>query len=105
MLRFGNELSAVATSLVKKDEKLCTDLFGVVVGICSLCRTPYGTGSKITNHAWVNDHIINFDERRVADKGLSRDRKTLELLRTDRRKEGDNNVKQLPKQYLILLKK
>ena len=60
----------------------------------------YKKGSNIATRAWLNGHSIDFDNARVIDKGNFRVRKTLESCATS---EEDNNSKQLPRQYSILL--
>ena len=35
-------------------------------------------GSNIASLSWINDHIINFEDGQVIDKGNYRTRKTLE---------------------------
>ena len=59
-------------------------------------------GSNIASHSWINDHIINFEDGQVIDKGNYRTRKTLQSAITA---ESDNNSKPLPEQYRILLNK
>ena len=63
----------------------------------------YKKGSNIAIHAWLNGHSIDFDNARVIDKGNYRVRKTLESWHTAITSEADNNSKQLPRQYSILL--
>ena len=58
----------------------------------------------IANHAWMNDHQIDFKNARVIDKGDYRVRKTLESWHTAMTTEADNNAKSLPPQYSIVLK-
>ncbi|KAL9967272.1 hypothetical protein ACROYT_G025462, partial [Oculina patagonica] len=62
-------------------------------------------GSNIANHAWMNDHQIDFKNARVIDKGDYHVRKTLESWHTAMTTEADNNDRSLPPQYSILLKK
>ena len=61
-------------------------------------------GSNVANHAWMNDHQIDFKNARVIDKGDYRVRKTLESWHTAMTTEADNNARSLPRQYSILLK-
>ncbi len=63
------------------------------------------TGSNIANHALANDHIIDFKNRKIIDKGSYRHRSTLESWHTACTKDADNNSKHLPEQYRFLLKK
>ena len=51
--------------------------------------------SNIANHAWTNDHQINFDEGQVIDKGSYRTRKILESWHTALDAHADNNSKPL----------
>ena len=37
----------------------------------------YKKGSNIANHAWENDHVIDFENDTVIDKGNDRTKKTL----------------------------
>ena len=62
-------------------------------------------GSNIASHSWINDHIINFEDGKVVDKGDYRTRKTLDSSHTVITAESDNNSKPLPEQYRILLNK
>ena len=55
--------------------------------------------SNVANHAWMNDHQINFKNARVIDKGDYRVRKTLESWHTAMTTEADNNARSLPRQY------
>ncbi len=61
-------------------------------------------GSNIANHAWMNDHQIDFKNARVIDEGDYRVRKTLESWHTAMTTEADNNARSLPPQYSILSK-
>ena len=61
-------------------------------------------GSNVANHAWMNDHQIDFENAIVIDKGNFRVRKTLESWHTAMTTEADNNARSLPRQYSILLK-
>ena len=67
--------------------------------------TNYTSGSNIANHAWKYDHKIDFDERKIIDKGNFRIRKTLESWHTAATKNTENNAKPLAKQYTNLIKK
>ena len=61
------------------------------------------SGSNVANHAWKNNHCIDFDNACVIDKGDYRVRKTLESWHTAKTVDADNNSKPLPRQYSILL--
>ena len=63
----------------------------------------YAKGSNVANHAWQNNHSIDFDNACVIDKGNYRVRKTLESWHTAKTFDADNNSKPLPRQYSILL--
>ena len=63
----------------------------------------YAKGSNVANHAWKNNHSIDFDNACVIDKGDYRVRKTLESWHTAKTFNADNNSKPLPRQYSILL--
>ena len=60
-------------------------------------------GSNVANHAWKNNHSIDFDNACVIDKGNYCVRKTLESWHTAKTFNADNNSKPLPRQYSILL--
>ena len=60
---------------------------------------------NIAKHSWANDHVINFEDGQVIDKGNYCTRKTLESWHTAITAESDNNSKPLPEQYRILLNK
>ena len=62
-------------------------------------------GSNIAKHSWDHDHIINFDNGKVIDKGKFRSRLTLESWHTAKDKNADNNWKPLPRQYAALIHK
>ncbi len=49
------------------------------------------TGSNIANHAWANDHRIDFKNGKIIDKGSYRHRSTLESWHTACTKDADNN--------------
>ena len=63
----------------------------------------FKSGSNVASHAWLEGHTINFENARVIDRGNSRVRKTLESWHTAITSQADNNSKQLPRQYSILL--
>lgn len=63
----------------------------------------YSNGSNVANHAWQNNHSIDFDNACVIDKGNYRVRKTLESWHTAKTVDAENNSKPLPRQYSILL--
>ena len=62
-------------------------------------------GSRIANHAWSNNHAIDFENALVIDKGTFRTRKTLEAWHTTVTPNADNNSCPLPGQYNILFNK
>ena len=62
-------------------------------------------GSNIANHAWTNNHSIDFNTGKIIDKGNYRHRRTLESWHTACTKNSDNNSKHLPVQYRFLLRK
>ena len=57
----------------------------------------------IASHVWLEGHTIDFENARVIDRSDSRVRKTLESWHTAITIQADNNSKQLPRQYSILL--
>ena len=59
--------------------------------------------AHIANHAWSNNHLIDFENACVIDKGNYRVHKTLESCHTAKTTDADNNSKPLPRQYSILL--
>ena len=63
----------------------------------------FKSGSNVASHAWLEGHTIDFENARVIDGGNSRVRKTLESWHTAITSQADNNSKQLPRQYSILL--
>ena len=63
----------------------------------------YTSGSNIANHAWENNHAIDFEGATVIDKGNYRVRKTLESWHTAKTVGANNNSKPFPRQYSILL--
>ena len=63
----------------------------------------YTKGSNVDNHAWQNNHSIDFDNTCVIDKGNNRVPKTLESWHTAKNFDTDINSKPLPRQYSILL--
>ena len=62
----------------------------------------YAKGSNVANHAWQNNHSIDFDNACIIDKGNYRVRKTLESWHTSKTIDAENNSKPLPRQYCIL---
>ena len=56
-------------------------------------------GSRIANHAWSNNPIIDFENASFIDKGTFRTRKTLEAWHTRVTPNADNNSCPLPGQY------
>ena len=62
-------------------------------------------GSNVAKHPWTFDHIIDFDNATIIDKGNNPTRKTLESWHTAKTVEADNNSCPLLRQYNILLKK
>ena len=62
-------------------------------------------GSRIANHAWSHDHVIDFNNASIIDKGSSRIRKFLESWHTTITPNADNNSCPLPGQYSILVNK
>ena len=62
-------------------------------------------GSRIANHAWSNNHAIDFENMSIVDKGTFRPRKTLEAWHTRVTPNADNNSCPLPGQYNILFNK
>ena len=64
-------------------------------------------GSNVAKLAWTQDHVIDFDNVKVIDKGNHRNLKlkTLESWHTALTDEADNNSNTLPAQYTILLRK
>ena len=65
-------------------------------------------GSRIANHAWSHDHVIDFNNASIIDKGSSRIRKFLESWHTTITPNADtkkNNSCPLPGQYRILVNK
>ena len=87
-----------------------SDLFlGFVVQrrsvVWSFLKFNNTSSSNIANHAWKYVHKINFDKRKIIDKGNCRIRKTLESWHTAATKDAENNAKPLTKQYATLIKK
>jgi hypothetical protein len=62
-------------------------------------------GSNVAKHEWSQDHLIDFANAQVIDKGNHRNLKTLESWHTALTDEADNNSNTLPAQYTILLRK
>ena len=65
----------------------------------------HNKGSNIANHARTNDHVIDFENGKVVDKGNFRIWKILESWHTAITNEADNISKPLPRQYAIILRK
>ena len=63
----------------------------------------FKSGYNITSHARLEGHTIDFENACVIDRGNSRVRKTLESWHTAITSQAENNSKQLPRQYSILL--
>jgi hypothetical protein len=61
--------------------------------------------SNVAKHAWELSHKIDFKRGKIIDRGNYRIRKTLESWHTAVTYGADNNSKDLPEQYSILLKK
>jgi len=57
-------------------------------------------GSRIANHAWSNNHAIDFENASIIDKSTFRTRKTLEAWHTKMTPKADNNSCPLPGQYI-----
>ena len=55
----------------------------------------YSNSSNVANHAWQNNHCINFDNACVIDKGNYRVRETLQSWHTAKIVDEDNNSKPL----------
>ena len=62
-------------------------------------------GSRFANHAWSNNHVIDFENASIIDKGTFGTRKTLEAWHTKVTLNADNNSCPLPGQYNILFNK
>ena len=62
-------------------------------------------GLRIANHAWSNNHAIDFENASVIDKGGFRTRKTLKAWDFKLAPNVNNNSCPLPGQYNILLNK
>jgi len=62
-------------------------------------------GSRIANHAWSNNHAIDFENASIIGKGTFRTRKTLRAWHTKMTPNADNNSCLLPGQYSILVNK
>ena len=56
------------------------------------------TAAKGSNHAWSNNHAIDFENASIIDKGTFRTRKTLEAWHTKVTPNADNNSCPLPAQ-------
>jgi len=57
-------------------------------------------GSRIANHAWSNNHAIDFENASIIDNITFRTRKTLEAWHTKMTPNADNNFCPLPRQYI-----
>ena len=62
-------------------------------------------GSIIDNHAWSNNHAIDFKNASILDMGTFRTKKTLEAWHTRVTPNADNNSCPLPGQFNILFNK
>ena len=51
------------------------------------------SGSNVAKHLWDNDHIVDFDNAKIIDKGKFRCRLTSESWHTAKDKNADNNSK------------
>ena len=60
-------------------------------------------GWNIANHAWQNNHSIDFDDATVIHKGNYRVLRTLESWHTAKTVGANNKSKPLPRQYSMLL--
>ena len=63
----------------------------------------FKSGSNIASKAWLEGHTVDFKIAPVIDRGYSHIRKMLESWHTAITSQADNNSKQLPRQYSILL--
>jgi hypothetical protein len=72
----------------------CNDVNDSYTRSVAICYTGM---INIANHAWANDHKIDFDGGGIIDKGTYRHRQTLESWYTACTK-GSNNSKHLPEQ-------
>ena len=62
-------------------------------------------GSNVAKHAWTQDHMFDFANAKVIDKGNYKNLKSLESWHTAITDEAGNNSNTLPAQYAILLRK
>ena len=62
-------------------------------------------GSNIANHAWTNNHSIDFNNGKIIDKGNYRLRRTLESWDNACTKNSDNNSKHLPSNTAFYLER
>lgn len=62
-------------------------------------------GSRFANYAWSYNHVIDFENASIIDKGTLKTRKTLEAWHTRVTPNADNNSCPLPEQYNILFNK
>ena len=65
----------------------------------------YKKGSNIGNHAWENNHNIDFANGKVIDSGIYQVQRTLESWHMALIVNSDNNSKLLPRQYAVLVNK
>ena len=90
------------SSIISMQRFATTGLTGLPIAQPCITKA-FKKGSHIATHAWLNDHSIDFKSVHVIDKGNFRVRKTLESWHTAITSDADNNAKQLPRQYSILL--
>ena len=89
----------------------CTWNFIGETGICLHTRKKehirntkvFKSGSNIASHVWLKGHTVDFENACVINRCHLRVRKTLESWHTAITIQADNNSKQLPRQYSILL--
>ena len=62
-------------------------------------------GSNVAKYAWTFDHVIDFDNSAIIDKGNHHTRKMLESCHRAKTVETDNNSCPLPRQNNILWNK
>ena len=62
----------------------------------------YAKGSNVANHAWQNNHSVDFNNACVIDKGNYCVQKTLESWHTAKTVDAEHNSKPLPRQYSVL---
>ena len=66
------------------------------LGVSLVCHAS--NGSRIANHAWSNNHVIDFENALIIDKGTFRTRKTLEAWYTRVTPNANKNSCPLPRQ-------